>query len=542
MRLNGSSVIYCLLVIILFLGFSSDIATAKRSTTASEMKRIISSVSPIEQQSLLQAVVSLEDQRSSEQATASLMTNDPFFINQWFLKNIGQKANGLYGFAGADISIEPAWKIATGKKQTIAVIDTGLAYHPDLLNKRVGGYNFVSPGSSVDDNNNHGTIISGLVAAQANNRQGIAGIAYDSKIMPLKVSNGDSTDLDYLTQAINYLNKQKVTIANISFGSSGYTKSFQQAIVNNPQILFVVAAGNEGHNNQNIPTYPCSLPMENILCVAASTQNDRLARWSNYGHYDVDLVAPGENIISTGSSHPYLIGDGTSFSSPIVAASAALIQQANPDYTPIQIKQVILGSVDKFAYLSDKTVSGGRLNVWRALLENSSSVRPRLLVKRLRTANSSTAKFWLSSSQPKSKFECRIDNQKQWSGCSGKPLIIRGKYLRNGYHKVHLRTVNSYGQLSLPQSIKFFTSTVKPQIKRLTGQIISKQRNKFKVKIVIEVNGANQLWCARSGYPFRKCHPGDWRLYLKKGSNKLIVRASNKYNNFSQALFNLKVK
>jgi hypothetical protein len=501
------------------------------------------SVNAVQRQNPLQASTTLADQTPSEQVIASLLTNDPLFINQWSLKNIGQKANGVYGFAGADISIEPAWEIATGKQQTVAVIDTGFTPHIDLLNKRIGGYNFVNPGASVYDNNNHGTIISGLIAAQANNNQGIAGVAYNSKIMPLKVSNGDATDLEYLTQAINYLKKQNIKIANISFGANGYTRSFQQAFINNPQILFVVAAGNEGRNNQSIPTYPCSLPMENIVCVAASTQNDKLAGWSNYGWKDVDLAAPGENIISTGSTNPYLIADGTSFSSPIVAATAALLQEKHPNYTPVQIKQLLLSSVDKKSAFSNKTVSGGRLNAWRALLEEGpTTAPPKLFIKRLITRNSSIAKFWLSSSQPQSKFECRIDNQVRWSGCTGTPLVIKGKQLKNGYHKLSVRAINKLGQSSNQQTISFFTNLAKPSIKKLTGRVISKRGRQFKVKINIKVRNANKLWCARAGRPFRRCQANNWRIYLKKGNNRLLVKASNQYNNTAKAVFNLNIK
>jgi subtilisin family serine protease len=140
-------------------------------------------------------------------------------------------------------------------------------------------------------------------------------------------------------------------------------------------MLFVAAAGNESWDNDRAgvgQAFPPSLPQPNILSVAATTQDDQLASFSSYGQTTIDLGAPGESVGSTNPlftnpSFPYGLGSGTSFAAPFVAGAAALLLARNPNLTYAQLKDAIMTSVNPLPALAGKTVSGGRLNIYKAL-------------------------------------------------------------------------------------------------------------------------------------------------------------------------------
>jgi subtilisin family serine protease len=140
-------------------------------------------------------------------------------------------------------------------------------------------------------------------------------------------------------------------------------------------MLFVVAAGNESADNDvDSPrqVFPASLRLPNLISVAASTQDDQLAAVSNYGRTTVDLAAPGENVGSTmplflGADFPYGLGTGTSLAAPHVVGAVALLLARNPDLSYAQLKDLIISNVDPLPAFAGKTVSGGRLNIYKAL-------------------------------------------------------------------------------------------------------------------------------------------------------------------------------
>jgi hypothetical protein len=138
------------------------------------------------------------------------------------------------------------------------------------------------------------------------------------------------------------------------------------AVAQAPNSLFVVAAGNESSDNDSKPTYPCNTPGQNVVCVAASDQNDALAGFSNFGAQLVDLAAPGTNVLSTyGSGYAFLAG--TSMATPHVAGVAALIRALRPDSTPAAVRSDILSTVEQRPGLVGRTVTGGRLDADGAL-------------------------------------------------------------------------------------------------------------------------------------------------------------------------------
>jgi len=236
---------------------------------------------------------------------ASAIPNDARFGEQWGLHNIGQNVNGSAGKAGADINAPEAWNILQSASMIVAVVDSGVdTNHPDISGNLLPGYDFVNNDSDPDDQNGHGTHVTGIIGAVGNNAIGITGVSWSVKIMPLKVldQNGEGFESDVI-EAVTYAALNNVRIVNMSFAFTPQSPSegqpLKDTIASYPNILFVAAAGNETTNNDVTPSYPANYDLPNIISVAATDQTDNLADFSNYGLTSVDVAAPGANILST---------------------------------------------------------------------------------------------------------------------------------------------------------------------------------------------------------------------------------------------------
>jgi subtilisin family serine protease len=239
----------------------------------------------------------------------------------------------------------------------------------------------------------HGTFVSGMAIAATNNGEGIAGAGWNCRLMPLKLgdANGQLT-LDAVTEAWGYLIDQGASVLNMSFGTSDSTAApYFQALVDDATaagILCVAGAGNDGLDTK---AYPAAC--DNVLAVGATDENNARASWSNYGSW-VDVAAPGAAVWSSipqnypldeinqiiyllffgwDGADPYMYGDGTSFSSPLVAGVCGLVRAHNPSLTPQEVMGQIIGTGDVVAY--DHPI-GPRLNAYRALTQNVTSVEP----------------------------------------------------------------------------------------------------------------------------------------------------------------------
>lgn len=324
---------------------------------------------------------------------AEATPNDPSFGSLWGLHNTGQSG----GTADADIDAPEAWEISTGSDVVVAVIDTGVDYtHPDLANNMwtnpgeiagngidddnngfvddVHGWDFVNNDADPMDDNNHGTHVAGTIAADGNNGIGIAGVNWSAEIMALKFLNSSGSGSTYgAIQALNYATMMGVPISNNSWGGGGYSTALHDAIEAAGQAgqLVVAAAGNDGTNNDSSPHYPSNYTLDNVLSVAATDRNDKLASFSNYGATSVDLAAPGVSIYSTVAGGGYASFSGTSMATPHVAGAAALLLSAEPGLSPTEIKDRLMGTADPLSVLSGKVVSGARLNVDNAVRAGS---------------------------------------------------------------------------------------------------------------------------------------------------------------------------
>ena len=325
----------------------------------------------------------------SFQAAGSTYPNDPGFQNLWGLHNTGQAP--FYGTAGADIKAPAAWGVTTGSPGVVvAVIDTGVDYtHPDLAANiwtnpgeipnngidddgngyidDVRGWNFVSKTNDPMDDNGHGTHCAGTIAAVGNNGVGVAGVTWNSKIMPLKFldSQGSGYTSDAIA-AIFYASKKGVPIISNSWNGPGYSQSLKDAIDASSAVI-ICAAGNNGANSDVTPQYPAAYSSSNIISVAASNYHDNLAPFSNYGTGSVDLAAPGVSIYSTTTAGGYKYLNGTSMAAPYVSGVAALLIAQSPSMSGAQLRSRILSSCDVISSLSGKVATGGRLNAAKAL-------------------------------------------------------------------------------------------------------------------------------------------------------------------------------
>jgi thermitase len=332
--------------------------------------------------------------------------NDPDFALQWALNNTGQDVNGASpGGAGtpdADIDAVQAWNRGVGSDNVIvAVADTGVAIgHPDLSpnayrnpgetggGKEADGVDndgngFVDdfrgwdfhndpaedndPAPSGAAGSNHGTEVAGIAGAQGNNSIGIAGASWNVDLMPLRVGDTGAFISNQI-QAFGYAAMQGAKVVNLSAGGTVFSQPRLDAINAVPNTLFVFAAGNDAENNNVTPQYPCNHNRPNVLCVAASDQDDRLASFSNFGSLFVDLAAPGVRIRTTNTPGPsYALPSGTSMAAPIVAGAAAVYRARNPAAAAAQTRNALRASVDRKASLDNRVETDGRLNLARAL-------------------------------------------------------------------------------------------------------------------------------------------------------------------------------
>jgi len=284
--------------------------------------------------------------------------NDPYYNQLWGLTKI---------------KAPQAWDYTTGGTDVIVgVMDSGIDHsHPDIAANMWSyadgyyGWNFINDNSESMDTAGHGTHVAGIIGAVGNNAIGITGVCWKIKLAALRIGN-KAFSLDAAIRAIDFANVNRISILNNSWGGRYNSPSLKHAI-DHYNGLFIASAGNDGVDSDITPDYPAAYDNENIISVAATDSDDALASFSNYGAESVDIAAPGTNILSLALNNEYSSDEGTSMSTPFVSGVAALLKSYKPDLTALEIKDIILSSVDKYPSLEGKILSGGVLNMFKAI-------------------------------------------------------------------------------------------------------------------------------------------------------------------------------
>ncbi|HWM08908.1 MAG TPA: S8 family serine peptidase, partial [Solirubrobacteraceae bacterium] len=294
--------------------------------------------------------------------------------------------------ATADPETDPLWGLQRvqapavwgdsvfGVDATVAVVDSGIdTSHPDLVDRIADeGYDFVDDDTDPFDEDGHGTHVAGTIAANKNG-VGLAGVAPEAGLVPLRAlaldeNNNVSGLISDLVEAYDWAGDHDVPIVNASLGGPGAFQTEYNAIARNEDVLFVVAAGNDGTDNDNpdpdLSNFPCAYDLPNIICVGATDDQDDIADFSNFGANTVDVFAPGVGIESTYTSPDYETLEGTSMATPHVAGAAALLLSATPELSPAAVAAAIMDWSDHDDDLDVKSVSGGVTNAFAALTSN----------------------------------------------------------------------------------------------------------------------------------------------------------------------------
>jgi subtilisin family serine protease len=347
-----------------------------------------------------------------------VVPNDPDVPIQWYVDD----------GSVADVRLPAAWNVEKGSPAVrIGVMDTGVDLgHPDLASKIWTNPGEID-GNAVDDDGNgyvddvhgwdfgdgdddpnphavpdpdaydvdvgfHGTFVAAIAAAAPDNGEGIAGAAWNCRVVPLKVVNsaGDIT-LEAMTEAFAYATAKHLEVLNVSLGTPaepGVAEYFQALVdaATAAGVLVVASAGNSGTAD---PNYPAAC--EGVLSVAATDETNARASFSSFGP-TVRIAAPGSGMWSAicrnytiddfsllfyevffywDGERPYMLGDGTSFSAPLVSGTCALVRSRHPGWPPLTVASHMVGTGDAVAY--DEPI-GPRLDAFRAVTEDAVSV------------------------------------------------------------------------------------------------------------------------------------------------------------------------
>lgn len=334
------------------------------------------------------APVGLVDDAIASTAVDSFFTtapNDPLFDEQFALEAIGAlEANEILSqLPGSSDPIR------------VAIIDTGIDFtQPDLVDNLatndleangidgvdddgngfvddVFGFDFVGDNDSDPfDENFHGTAVAGVIGAIADNGLGVAGVAdpFNVELLAVRALGADGTgSLSDAAEAIVFAVENGADVINLSLGAGGFTFDLFAALALAEQndVLVVAAAGNSAQDIDETPIFPAAFSFDNLISVAATTEEGRLAGFSNFGAESVDLGAPGVDIVSTIPGGGFGTISGTSFASPLVAGAAAALLASLPETVDNPTEVVIdllFNTVTPAPTLQGRTVTGGILN------------------------------------------------------------------------------------------------------------------------------------------------------------------------------------
>ena len=282
----------------------------------------------------------------SSDNSAEVTPNDKDFPSQYYLK---------------EINATKAWNTTVGDSLLVGILDTGVDInHPDLAGKVEG-----LDSASTSDKIGHGTEVAGIIAADTNNSEGIAGVAWNTKVLSIKVTDDNGqAKVSSVVSALDKVYDKGVKIVQISLSTNQFSQALKNGIDEAVKrgILIISTGGNTGVEELRYPA-----GFNGVVGVGAVDENKEIESYSTTGDH-ISLVAPGSNVYTTTINSTYKEVNGTSFAAPQVAGTAALIWSVNPALTNNEVKEILLESAfDLGENGKDKQYGYGLLNTQKAV-------------------------------------------------------------------------------------------------------------------------------------------------------------------------------
>ncbi len=469
--------------------------------------------------------------------------NDPLLSGQW----------------GIDAIQAPlAWDTTTGSAEVaVAVIDTGVDLnHPDLAGNLwtnpdeipangidddgngfvddVHGWDFVGKDPLPTDDNSHGSHTAGTVGAVGNNGIGVAGVAWNVSLVPLKIcsATGRCLTSDAIA-ALDYAVREGIPISNNSYGYNGScTAAFSAALqaAGAAGHLFVASAGNDGRNTDQTPKYPASCAQENVLSVAWLADPKKLASRSNFGTTSVDLAAPGSQIQSTTPGGNYANKSGTSMAGPHVAGTAALLKSIEPSWDWRQLKERLMDSVTPACGLpvaSEGTLDAGAAVSGEFIPDLACPSAPVILSGPAAEGRSTVATFTFTGAAG-GAFSCQIDSNPP-VGCAS-PFSYTG--VTDGTHRFSVTQTAENGLESASSLWSWTVDTVAPNPPTVSASPQSPTTQKT-ASFTISGEARASFSCSLDGGPALVCSSPHSVSGLDDGPHSLVVFQSDRVGNRS---------
>jgi len=310
-------------------------------------------------------------------ASSLSVPSDPLYSREWALRAT---------------NVRSAWLATLGDGVPVAVLDSGL----DFSNPDLAGNVWTNPGevrgNGLDDDGNgfvddvhgadtvrydgdpsdgfgHGTAVASVIASRGDNGFGLSGMAWNARLMPVKVLHDDGWGTTAtMIAGLDYALDEGARIVNMSLNSSAPSQALEEAIRRAAArgVLVVSSAGNDGQNRDHVASYPASERSSSVITVASANRAGGLARGSAFGRASVHIAAPGDDILTSDLGGRFTRRSGTSFAAAYVTGAAALLAAAHPDAPGSRLRAALIASSRRGGRV-DAAVAGGELDAAAAL-------------------------------------------------------------------------------------------------------------------------------------------------------------------------------